>query len=30
VRKFHDGVLQNGSVPLDVLQQHVDSWIQGQ
>ena len=30
VRKFHDDVLQNGSVPLDVLQQHVDSWIQAQ
>jgi uncharacterized protein (DUF885 family) len=30
VRTFHDAVLQNGSVPLDVLDRHVGSWIQTQ
>jgi uncharacterized protein (DUF885 family) len=28
VRKFHDAVLQNGSVPLDVLERHMSQWIQ--
>jgi uncharacterized protein (DUF885 family) len=27
VRKFHDAVLANGSVPLSVLEAHVQSWI---
>jgi uncharacterized protein (DUF885 family) len=30
VRKFHDAVLQNGSVPLDVLDGHVQAWIERQ
>ncbi len=30
VRTFHDAVLQNGSVPLDVLDRQVGSWIQTQ
>ncbi|KLI62767.1 DUF885 domain-containing protein [Aurantiacibacter marinus] len=27
LRAFHDTVLENGSVPLDVLEAHVDAWI---
>ena len=27
LRDFHDTVLENGSVPLDVLEAHVDAWI---
>ncbi|WP_338245233.1 DUF885 domain-containing protein [Aurantiacibacter hainanensis] len=27
LRDFHDTVLENGSVPLDVLEAHVDGWI---
>ncbi len=27
LRAFHDTVLENGSVPLDVLEAHVDGWI---
>lgn len=27
LRAFHDTVLENGSVPLDVLEAHVDNWI---
>jgi len=27
VRRFHDAVLRNGSVPLDVLEQQIDAWI---
>jgi len=27
LRSFHDTVLENGSVPLDVLEAHVDAWI---
>ena len=30
LRKFHDAVLENGSVPLNVLEAHVDRWIAGQ
>ena len=27
VRKFHDAVLENGAVPLDILEQHVQQWL---
>ncbi len=27
VRRFHDAVLRNGSVPLDVLESEIDQWI---
>jgi uncharacterized protein (DUF885 family) len=27
LRAFHDAVLENGSVPLDVLEAHIDRWI---
>ncbi len=27
LRAFHDTVLENGAVPLDVLEEHVDRWI---
>lgn len=27
IRMFHDAVLENGSVPLDVLENHIDGWI---
>ncbi|WP_209347454.1 DUF885 domain-containing protein [Pontixanthobacter sp. CEM42] len=30
LRKFHDAVLENGSVPLDVLEMHINRWIEGQ
>jgi len=30
LRLFHDAVLENGSVPLDVLEAHIDRWIEGQ
>jgi uncharacterized protein (DUF885 family) len=29
VRKFHDAVLESGSLPLRVLDGHVRSWIAG-
>lgn len=28
IRSFHDAVLENGAIPLDVLEQKIDSWIQ--
>ncbi|MCH8684227.1 DUF885 domain-containing protein [Pedomonas mirosovicensis] len=27
IRAFHDAVLENGSVPLDVLESHINGWI---
>ena len=30
LRAFHDAVLENGSLPLDVLEAHIDRWIAGQ
>ncbi|HYD11276.1 MAG TPA: DUF885 domain-containing protein [Allosphingosinicella sp.] len=27
VRRFHDAVLRNGSIPLDVLEAEIDAWI---
>jgi uncharacterized protein (DUF885 family) len=30
LRAFHDIVLENGSIPLSVLEDHVDRWIAGQ
>ena len=30
LRDFHDTVLENGAVPLDVLEAHVDAWIAAQ
>jgi uncharacterized protein (DUF885 family) len=30
IREFHDAVLENGSVPLKVLEQHINDWIAGQ
>jgi len=29
LRAFHDAVLETGSVPLPVLEQHIDDWIKG-
>ncbi len=29
LRAFHDAVLENGAVPLDVLEAHIDRWIAG-
>jgi uncharacterized protein (DUF885 family) len=30
VRKFHDAVLENGAVPLNVLEAHMKRWMEGQ
>jgi len=30
IRKYHDAVLGTGSVPLDVLERHVDWFIEGE
>jgi len=30
LRAFHDAVLENGSVPLSVLEEHIDRWITAQ
>jgi uncharacterized protein (DUF885 family) len=27
VREFHDAVLENGAVPLNILENHIDEWI---
>ena len=27
LRAFHDTVLENGAIPLDALERHVDAWI---
>ena len=29
VRAFHDAVLENGALPLDLLERHIDHWIAG-
>jgi uncharacterized protein (DUF885 family) len=30
LRRFHDAVLAQGSVPLDVLEAQIDAWIEGE
>jgi prolyl oligopeptidase len=30
VRAFHDELLGGGALPLDILQQRMDAWLQGQ
>jgi len=30
IRAFHDQVIDNGSLPLDVLDKHINTWIAGQ
>ena len=30
VRAFHDACLENGAIPLDVLERHIDEWIKVQ
>jgi uncharacterized protein (DUF885 family) len=27
IRAFHDALLETGSVPLPVLEEHIDTWI---
>ncbi|MNY33465.1 hypothetical protein D3C86_1677450 [compost metagenome] len=28
IREFHDAILRQGALPLDILEQRVDAWIQ--
>ena len=30
VRLFHDAVLENGALPLSVLEQKIDAWVRSQ
>jgi len=30
IRLFHDAVLENGAIPLDILDSHMTKWIQGE
>jgi uncharacterized protein (DUF885 family) len=30
IRAFHDQVIDNGSLPLDVLEKHINAWIASQ
>jgi len=30
IRRFHDAVLADGPLPLDVLEKHMDAWIASQ
>jgi uncharacterized protein (DUF885 family) len=30
VRLFHDAILENGAIPLDILEAHMEKWIEGQ
>jgi len=30
IRLFHDRVLENGSIPLELLEQEIDDWIEDQ
>ena len=30
IRAFHDAVLLNGSMPLPILEQHIEGWIEEQ
>jgi uncharacterized protein (DUF885 family) len=30
IRSFHDTILENGAIPLDILEQYVNEWIQAQ
>ena len=27
IREFHDKVLENGTIPLDYLRQHIEAWL---
>jgi uncharacterized protein (DUF885 family) len=28
IREFHDRVLENGSIPLSMLRQHIEAWVE--
>jgi len=30
VRSFHDAILENGAIPLDILEIHMEKWIKEQ